>query len=97
MAMAVSFGRLASTQLRTLVLRRLAGLGAMVLAAAAVGLLAMLATYDPQDPSLNTATARGARNRFGAPGAVAADFMLQGFGAAAALPGVALPYALIPK
>ena len=32
MAMAVSFGRLASTQLRTLVLRRLAGLGAMVLA-----------------------------------------------------------------
>ncbi len=90
MAMAVSFGRLASTQLRTLVLRRLAGLGAMVLAAAAVGLLAMLATYDPQDPSLNTATARGARNLFGAPGAVAADFMLQGFGAAAALPGVAL-------
>ncbi len=90
MAMAVSFSRLASTQLRTLVLRRLAGLGAMVLAAAAVGLLAMLSTYDPQDPSLNTATARGARNLFGAPGAVAADFMLQGFGVAAALPGVAL-------
>ena len=90
MAMAVSFSRLASTQLRTLVLRRLAGLGAMVLAAAAVALLAMLSTYDPQDPSLNTATARGARNLFGAPGAVAADFMLQGFGVAAALPGVAL-------
>ena len=90
MAMAVSLSRLASPQLRMLMLRRLAGLVAMVLAAAALALLAMLFTYDPHDPSLNTATARGARNLFGGPGAAAADVLLQGFGAAAALPGLAL-------
>ncbi|MCC6718798.1 MAG: DNA translocase FtsK 4TM domain-containing protein [Acetobacteraceae bacterium] len=90
MAMALSLSRLASSQLRTLIRRRLAGLGAMALAAAAVVLLAVLATYDAQDPSLNTATARTARNLFGAPGAAAADLLLQGFGAAAVLPGLAL-------
>ena len=90
MAMALSLSRLASPQLRSMFRRRLAGLGAMVLAAAAVGLLAVLLTYDAQDPSLNTATARAARNVFGAPGATLADLLLQGFGAAALLPGLAL-------
>ena len=90
MAMALSLSRLASPQLRTLFRRRLAGLGAMVLAAAAVALFATLLTYDAHDPSLNTATAQAARNLFGVPGAMTADFLLQGFGAASVLPGLAL-------
>lgn len=90
MAMALSLSRLASPQLRTMFRRRLAGLGAMVLAAAAVALFATLLTYDAHDPSLNTATAQAARNLFGVPGAMTADFLLQGFGAASVLPGMAL-------
>ncbi len=50
------------------------------------GFLALaLATFDPADPSLNTATARAAANLAGTPGAYAADLMLQSLGAAAAL------------
>ncbi len=90
MAMALSLSRLASPKLRSMFWRRLAGLGAMVLAAGAVVLLAVLLTYDAQDPSLNTATARTAHNVLGVPGAMLADLLLQGFGAAAALPGLAL-------
>ena len=90
MAAALSLSRLASSQLRTLIRRRLAGLGAIVLAAAALALLACLFTYDARDPSFNTATARIAHNLLGPYGAAGADLLLQGFGAAAALPGLAL-------
>ena len=85
MALALSLSRLASTELRTLMRRRLAGFAAMLVAAAAIVLGAVLLTYDPHDPSLNTATASPARNLLGPTGATVADLLLQGFGAAAAL------------
>ena len=90
MALALSLSRLASTELRTLMRRRLAGFAAMLVAAAAIVLGAVLLTYDPHDPSLNTATASPARNLLGPTGATVADLLLQGFGAAAALPVLAL-------
>ena len=90
MALALPLSRLASTQLRALIRRRLAGLAALVLAAVAVTFLATLATYNPHDPSLNTATAQRPSNLFGQPGAAAADLLLQGFGLAAILPALAL-------
>ena len=56
MALALSLSRLASTELRTPMRRRLAGFAAILVAAAAIVLGATLLTYDPHDPSLNTAT-----------------------------------------
>ena len=65
----------------------LAGIG---LAALAIFWLVALSTYNPLDPSLDTATASHAANLAGPPGALLADAMLQGFGLAGALPGLAL-------
>jgi S-DNA-T family DNA segregation ATPase FtsK/SpoIIIE len=90
MAVALQGRRIASPALRTLLLRRLAEFGALALALAAVALLVALATHDPADPSFNTATARPAHNLAGLPGAIASDILLQGFGIAGLLPGVAL-------
>lgn len=56
----------------------------------ALGLAAALLSYDPADPSLNTATARPVSNLAGPAGAVVADILLQGFGYVAALPVLAL-------
>ncbi|MCX7383611.1 MAG: DNA translocase FtsK 4TM domain-containing protein [Alphaproteobacteria bacterium] len=83
-------GGFASADLRTGFLRRLAEFGALLLLLLGLALLAALVTYDPADPSLNTATARAAQNLLKLPGAIAADLLLQGFGIAAALPGFAL-------
>ena len=44
-----------------------------------------LLTFNANDPSLNTATARAAENWVGRPGAFWADLLLQGFGATAYL------------
>jgi S-DNA-T family DNA segregation ATPase FtsK/SpoIIIE len=90
MAIAAPARRLASPEVRTVILRRLGEIGGIFMAAAGVALLVALATYHPLDPSLNTSTTQSARNLLGAPGAVVADTMLQGFGLAGALPGVAL-------
>lgn len=67
--------------------RQLFGLGAIGLGFA---LLAALLTYNPADPSLNTAGEGGAAaNLLGLPGAYVADFLLQLFGLAAyALPAL---------
>ena len=62
----------------------------LLAAIAALGLAAALLSYDPADPSLNTATARPVSNLAGPVGAVVADILLQGFGYAAALPVLAL-------
>src|ERR1700722_14360597 len=59
----------------------------LTLACAGLALLIALASYDPHDPSLNTASARETRNLVGPLGAVLADLLLQSFGFAAALPG----------
>jgi DNA segregation ATPase FtsK/SpoIIIE, S-DNA-T family len=56
--------------------------GALLLLTCLVLLLA-LASYNAQDPSLNTATAQAPHNWLGAPGAWVADVLLQWFGLAA--------------
>jgi len=90
MAVAVQGRRIASPVLRTLLLRRLAELGGLALALAALALLVALGSYHPADPSFNTATAQPPHNLGGLPGAAAADLLLQGFGIAGLLPGVAM-------
>jgi S-DNA-T family DNA segregation ATPase FtsK/SpoIIIE len=70
--------------------RRLAEIGALLLAFAALALLAALVSYNAHDPSLNTATSARPTNLAGPPGAAVADLLLQAFGLAGALPGMAL-------
>jgi S-DNA-T family DNA segregation ATPase FtsK/SpoIIIE len=82
--------RLASPTIRALIRQRSAELIGLVLGLAGLALLVALACYDPRDPSLNTATSRHTSNLAGPVGAVLADLLLQGFGAAGALPGVAM-------
>ncbi len=55
-----------------------------------LGLLLALLSYDPADPSLNSATARAPSNILGGPGAWFADLVLQtlGFASAALLPPI---------
>ncbi|MBN9565701.1 MAG: DNA translocase FtsK 4TM domain-containing protein [Alphaproteobacteria bacterium] len=59
-------------------------LGMMVLSTGLI-LLAALCSYDPFDPSLNTAVSASARNFLGMPGALFADIILQWFGLGAFL------------
>jgi DNA segregation ATPase FtsK/SpoIIIE, S-DNA-T family len=63
-----------------MLLRRVAG-GLLLLLC--LSLLLALASYNPNDPSLNTATALPARNWLGLPGAWISDILLQWFGLAA--------------
>jgi S-DNA-T family DNA segregation ATPase FtsK/SpoIIIE len=90
MAVALQGRRIAPAGLRTLVLRRLAELAGLALAVLALLLLAALGSYNPADPSFDTATAGPVHNLAGPPGADAADLLLQGFGVAGVLPGLAL-------
>jgi len=90
MAAALQARRFASPEIQVLIRTRLAQLGGLALALCALLLLAALASYNPHDPSLNTATSQPPRNLAGLPGAMCADLLLQGFGAAAALPGLAM-------
>jgi len=90
MAVATQTRRIASPMLRSLIRRRLSELGAIALAGAGVIVLLALAFYDPRDPSWNTATSVAAHNLAGRPGAAVADMLLQGFGVAGVLPGLAL-------
>ncbi len=80
----------ASPALRDLIRQRLGQLGAIALLVAALVLLVALGSYDPHDPSLNTATARGVGNLAGTLGAITADLALQYLGLAAALPVLAM-------
>ena len=80
----------ASPALKASIGRRSAECGGIFLAMAGLTLLIALATYDPLDPSLNTATTRHAANLAGRGGAMLADLLLQGFGLAGVLPGLAM-------
>ena len=80
----------ASPELRTLFRHRMGQLSGITVALAAVGLSVALATYNPHDPSMNTATSKAATNLAGLPGAMLADVSVQYFGAAGALPVLAL-------
>ena len=82
--------RFASSEVRQLMATRLAQLGGVAFAAGALLLLLALVSYNPHDPSLNTATSRPATNLVGRLGADVADILVQGFGAAALLPGLAM-------
>ena len=82
--------RLASPAIRALIGRRLAEITGVALAMAGIGVCVALATYNPRDPSLNTATSQHATNLAGPLGSVVADFLLQGFGIAGALPALAM-------
>ena len=81
---------LASPAIRAILGRRLAELSGIGLAAAGLAVFVALASYNPRDPSLNTATSQHATNLIGPVGSVVADLLLQGFGVAGGLPGLAL-------
>jgi hypothetical protein len=82
--------RLASPTIKALIRQRSAALTGLVLGMLGLALLVALVCYDPRDPSLNTATSRHTGNLAGPVGAVIADLLLQGFGLAGALPGLAM-------
>ncbi len=81
---------LASPAIKALIRRRLAELGGLALGLAAIAFLLALASYDPRDPSLDTASGAIPHNLAGPVGAWVADLLLQGFGIAAVLPGLAM-------
>ncbi len=82
--------RLVSDDIRKLFRQRMGQIAALALALGAAVLLVALATYNPHDPSLDTATSRPATNLAGPLGAVIADLLLQSFGVAAILPVLAM-------
>jgi S-DNA-T family DNA segregation ATPase FtsK/SpoIIIE len=83
-------GRLASPAMIALVRQRSARLGGLALGVLGLTLLLALLSYDPRDPSFDTATTQHATNIAGPVGAALADLLLQGFGLAGVLPGLAM-------
>jgi len=69
--------------------RRVFELGGLILMALAVGLVLAMASFDPSDPSFNTAGGGRVKNLLGYPGAVMADLALQTFGLASSVAVVA--------
>ena len=80
----------ASPEIRAAARLRVAQLGGIALAVFALLLLLALISYNPNDPSLNTATAQAPTNWAGLAGATTADLLLQSFGLAAFLPVLSL-------
>jgi DNA segregation ATPase FtsK/SpoIIIE, S-DNA-T family len=81
--------RLASPALKAQMNRRTAELIGLALGLLGLALVVAVVSYDPRDPSLNTATSRQVTNLAGPVGATLADLLLQGLGVAGVLPGVA--------
>ncbi|MXP64579.1 DNA translocase FtsK [Roseomonas sp. M0104] len=84
--LAASTRRFASPALRAALARRLAELTGLLLGLGGLGLLVALASYNPADPSLSTATDQAPTNLAGPSGAITADLLLQSFGWAGLLP-----------
>jgi S-DNA-T family DNA segregation ATPase FtsK/SpoIIIE len=79
-----------SPAIRAHLRRRLAELAGLILALAGLTLGVALVSYHPGDPSFDTVTDGRTLNLAGGAGAGVADFLLQGFGVAGALPVVLL-------
>ncbi len=77
-------------RLRAEMRRRLAEFGGVMLGLAGIAVIVALVTYDPHDPSLDTASAGAVHNLAGPAGALVSDLLLQGFGVAGALPALAM-------
>jgi len=82
--------RLASPTIRAAIMRSGAQVAAIGCALLGLALLVALLSHDPADPSGSTATSRTAANLAGPTGAAVSDTLLQAFGFAAFLPGIAL-------
>ncbi|MBK1661817.1 DNA translocase FtsK 4TM domain-containing protein, partial [Paracraurococcus ruber] len=82
--------RFASPAVKAAIRRRIGELAGLLCALLGLALLVALASHNPADPSLSTATTRAPANLVGPAGAVVSDLLLQGFGWAGALPGLAL-------
>jgi S-DNA-T family DNA segregation ATPase FtsK/SpoIIIE len=82
--------RLVSAAIRATIGRRLADIAGLAMAMGGIFVFVTLITYNPRDPSLNTATSQHATNLGGPAGSILADFLLQGFGCAGGLPGLAM-------
>ena len=82
--------RIASPALRTLMGRRFAEFGGLLLGLLGLAVLVAVVSYDPRDPSLDTATSRHVGNTAGPGGAILADILLQSFGVAGILPGLTM-------
>lgn len=70
--------------------RRAIELLGMVLGATAILLAITLISYNPGDPSLNSASPHGVQNLMGSMGAYVADLMMQSFGLVCAVPVLVL-------
>ncbi len=90
MAMNFEARRLLSPALRAQLRRRMAEFGAIICALTGLTLLLALLSYNPADPSFDTATAAQAGNLAGIFGASFADLALQGFGIAGFIPPLIL-------
>ena len=82
--------RFVSPAIRALAQRRAAELTGLALGLGGLVLLIALASYNAADPSLNTASDARVQNLVGPVGASVADLLLQGFGLAGGLPGIAM-------
>ncbi|MBB2196527.1 DNA translocase FtsK [Gluconacetobacter sp. 1c LMG 22058] len=90
-----SFGRyipasLNAPRIRSAARQRLAEMGGMVLWLLALALAASLWSYNPLDPSMNTASTQAPTNLLGMAGSYLADVLLQNVGITCALPILAM-------
>ncbi len=70
--------RFASPALKALMTQRSAEFCGLILGLLGLAVLLALATYDPRDPSFNTASTQHTHNMAGPVGAVVSDLLLQG-------------------
>ena len=81
---------LASPAVRALMRRRFNEIGGLLLGLLAITLMLALITYDPADPSFDTAARHTTGNLAGPVGAALSDLLLQYLGIAGALPALAM-------
>ncbi|HVE22789.1 MAG TPA: DNA translocase FtsK 4TM domain-containing protein [Acidocella sp.] len=90
--MAVNFEarRFVSPAIRAQLRRRISELSAVCCALVGLAVLLALISYNPHDPSFDTASDSPVTNLAGPVGAILADLVLQGFGAAGLIPPLVL-------